>query len=275
MKRDCRPVQPVLQSGCRSAGERNENAGGNVDERLDAYTLARNAPQTRFRRLLRRGIHFLAYHFILSRRGTRTARAAGFRLIVPPTVFHPKIFLTSEFFAGFIGGLDLTGKSVAEVGTGSGILALAAARAGAERVVAIDINPNAAAAAQENARLNGFGDRVAGLCSNLLSAVAPRPLFDILLSSPPSFPGEPRDLADRAWFAGPDYRDIAALFEQASERLRPDGAFYVLLSSDSDLALLGRLARAAGFRAQLAAGRSIGFESFILFELRPEGVRPG
>jgi hypothetical protein len=41
-----------------------------------------------------------------------------------------------------------------------------------------------------------------GVASNLLSAIAPRPLFDVILSSPPSFPGEPSDIADRAWFAG-------------------------------------------------------------------------
>lgn len=240
-----------------------------MDERIDyPYGLARNRPPTFARRCFRRTIHFLAYHFILTRRGTREARAAGFRLVVPPTVFHPKVFLSSEFFAGFIDGLELKGKSVAEVGTGSGILALAAARAGAEQVVAVDINPFAATAARENARLNGVGDRVLTLCSDLFSAVAPRPLFDVILSSPPSFPGEPRDLADRAWLAGPGYRDIAALFVQAGERLKPEGRFYLLLSSDSDLGLLGDLTRAAGFTARLVAKRSIGFESFVLYELR-------
>ena len=239
-----------------------------MDDRMDGpYGLARSAPQSLLRRALRGGIHFLAYHFVLTRRGTRMARAAGFRFVVRPTVFHPKIFLTSEFFAGFIDGLDLTGKAVAEVGTGSGIRSLAAARAGAASVLAIDINPNAASAARDNAELNGLSARLVAVCSNLLSAVAARPLFDVILSSPPSFPGEPKDIADRAWFAGPDYRDIAALFAQVRERLKPGGRFYILLSSDSDLALLGRLTEAAGFRARLAAERSIGFESFVLYEL--------
>jgi hypothetical protein len=54
-------------------------------------------------------------------------------------------------------------------------------------------------------------------------------------------PGEPRDLADRGWHAGLRYRDVAALFDQARERLKPDGCMYVMLSSDSDLELLGQL----------------------------------
>ena len=148
-------------------------------------------------------------------------RAAGFRLTVRPTVFHPRYFVSSERFAEFIDGLDLTGKHVIDIGTGSGILALAAARAGAENVTAADINPNAALTAAENARANGLGDRVVAVCSNLLAALAPRPLFDVILSSPPKHAGEPRNLADRGWHAGPTYRDIAALFDQARERLKP------------------------------------------------------
>ena len=60
-----------------------------------------------------------------------------------------------------VDGRDLRGKSVVDVGTESGILALAAARAGAANVTATDINPNAALTAAENARTNGLGDRVA------------------------------------------------------------------------------------------------------------------
>jgi release factor glutamine methyltransferase len=98
--------------------------------------------------------------------------------------------------------------------------------------------------------------------------MAPRPLFDVIISSPPSFTGEPRDLADRAWHAGPSYRDIAMLFIQARERLASGGCMYVLLSSDSDLNLLGNLVSDAGFAARVVAQRSIFIESMIIYELR-------
>jgi release factor glutamine methyltransferase len=161
----------------------------------------------------------------------------------------------------------LSGKCVADICTGTGILALPCARAGAAKVVAIDINQYAARSVVENALANQMEDCVMGVTSDLLSAIAPRPLFDVILSSPPSFPGEP-SIADRAWFAGPNYRDIASLFDQARERLAPDGSFYILLSSDSDLVLLGGLIKRAGFRARRAAERSFLIESFIVYELR-------
>jgi methylase of polypeptide subunit release factors len=239
------------------------SAAGNFATALDR----RSTPHGALRRLMRGFIHFFSYHVILARQSTRTVKAAGFRLSVRPTVFHPGFFISSECFAAFIGGLDLKGLRVLDVGTGSGILALAAARAGAANVVAADINPNAALNAAENARANGFGERVHAVCSNLLAALAPRPLFDVILSSPPKHAGEPKNLTDRGWHAGPAYRDVSALFEQARERLKPGGRLYVMVSSDSDLDLIGSLIARAGFHARLAHEHSILIESFIIYEL--------
>jgi release factor glutamine methyltransferase len=237
----------------------------------DLYELGyHTASPNVFKRLLRSTVHYLSHKFILSRAAARTVRAAGFHLSVPPTVFHPKLFLTSEFLARFIGTLDLKGKRVADVGTGSGILALAAARAGSEDVTAIDINPNAVRAAFVNSRANGFGSQITAVCGNLLSSLTPHSQFDVIVSNPPLFPGEPWDMADRAWLAGPAYRDIASLFEQAYQRLSPTGVMYVILSSDSDLSLLGDLIQKAGFQARLVRARSILIESMIIYELLPK-----
>jgi release factor glutamine methyltransferase len=237
----------------------DRSAAGGLDRR--------SSPHGLFRRLMRGFIFLFSYHFVLSRQSIRNVQAAGFRLTVRPTVFHPRFFVSSERFAGFIDGLDLKGKRVIDVGTGTGILALAAARAGAEHVVAADINPNAALNANENARANKLGDRVSGVCSNLLAALAPRPVFDVILSSPPKHAGEPRNLTDRGWHAGPAYRDVAALFDQARKCLKPDGRMYVMVSSDSDLDLFGKLIDKAGFRARLAQEYSIVIESLIIYEL--------
>lgn len=55
---------------------------------------------------------------------------------------------------------ELAGATVLDVGTGSGILALVALLYGAERAVAIDIDPDVIEVVRENAARNGLGDRV-------------------------------------------------------------------------------------------------------------------
>ncbi len=220
-------------------------------------------PRAVFRKL----VHFFSYHFILQRTRTTSTRVSGLQLTVQPTVFNPKIFLTSKFFADFVQGLDLSGKRVVDVGTGSGILALSAAKAGAISVLALDINPAAVSATALNAIANNFQDRVSSMESNLFSAVAPDQSFDVVLSSPPSFSGEPLSISDRAWHAGPNYRDIQPLFGQAQKRLRPGGVMYLLLSSDSDLELFEQLITEAGLSSKLVAEHSIVIKSFLLFEL--------
>ncbi len=52
------------------------------------------------------------------------------------------------------------GSRLADVGAGSGILAVTAARLGAGEVVAVELDPWACAAARENAERNGVSDRV-------------------------------------------------------------------------------------------------------------------
>lgn len=53
-----------------------------------------------------------------------------------------------------LSGTDVRGRRVLDVGTGSGVLAMAAALSGAEEVTAIDIDPDAIEAARDSAALN-------------------------------------------------------------------------------------------------------------------------
>jgi ribosomal protein L11 methyltransferase len=70
--------------------------------------------------------------------------------------------------------------TVLDVGTGSGILAIAAALLGARRVVGCDIEETACRTARENARLNGVSDRVE-ITSTPLAKLKDR--FDVVLAN--------------------------------------------------------------------------------------------
>lgn len=69
---------------------------------------------------------------------------------------HPTTALCLEWLEG----LDLSGKTVIDFGCGSGILAIAAIKLGAEKVIGIDIDPQALLASKDNAERNGVADKL-------------------------------------------------------------------------------------------------------------------
>lgn len=77
--------------------------------------------------------------------------------------------------------LGVDGKSVIDIGTGSGILALASVKLGAGEVEAYDIDDNAVKATQENAELNGIQDKIKVANANLLDKTSGK--FDIVLAN--------------------------------------------------------------------------------------------
>ncbi|MGF1698427.1 50S ribosomal protein L11 methyltransferase [Vibrio lamellibrachiae] len=69
---------------------------------------------------------------------------------------HPTTALCLEWLEG----IDLTDKTVIDFGCGSGILAIAAIKLGAKKVVGIDIDPQALLASKDNAQRNGVVDQL-------------------------------------------------------------------------------------------------------------------
>lgn len=82
-------------------------------------------------------------------------------MLDPGLAFGTGTHPTTALCLRWLDGIDVTDKVVVDFGCGSGILALAALKLGAQQVIAIDIDPQALQATQENARRNGVEDRLA------------------------------------------------------------------------------------------------------------------
>ncbi|NEW05180.1 50S ribosomal protein L11 methyltransferase [Paenibacillus sp. SYP-B3998] len=63
------------------------------------------------------------------------------------------------------------GDDVIDVGTGSGILSIAAAKLGAKHVLAVDLDPVAVLSAQDNTKLNGLDSQITVKLSDLLGVL--------------------------------------------------------------------------------------------------------
>ena len=93
---------------------------------------------------------------------------------------HP----TTRLCLHWIAGLDLRGRTLADYGCGSGILAIAAVKLGAARAFAVDLDPQARRAAADNAARNGVAERVRTLSPADVAGMQADALVANILAAP-------------------------------------------------------------------------------------------
>lgn len=195
----------------------------------------------------------------------RIERVGDLQLLIVPSVFNPRLLRTGEFFARVIAGHRLgADRDVLDLGTGSGICAIAAGRH-ARRVVAVDINRAAVRCATVNAQINSVEQRVECRAGDLFAPVTGE-RFDVVFFNPPFAFGEPRDARDCAWRS----TDVALRFAaQLDGHLAADGRAYLLLSTwgDACAAFVDELVR-RGFELRVHAVRRFVNERVTILEVR-------
>jgi len=158
--------------------------------------------------------------------------------------------------------LDLKNKNILEIGTGSGIISLFAARL-AKSVVAVDINPEAISCAKENAAQNKIGN-IEFKESDLFKNIDEK--FDIIVFNPPYLPDEPLT-EDIALDGGPDGRKtIERFLKGAPKFLNPRGRILLLESSISSYEKTMQHFERTGFSAKIIAREKFNWEELIVIE---------
>jgi release factor glutamine methyltransferase len=129
---------------------------------------------------------------------TRMYTYKGIRLVIPPAVFHPGFFFSTRLLLRYIATLPLKKRSFLELGAGSGLIALYAAREGAQ-VTASDIN----AVAVHSLEMNSQSNRIPlTIIKSDLFAKIPQQAFDIIAINPPYYKKQPKTPAEYAWYCG-------------------------------------------------------------------------
>ncbi len=123
---------------------------------------------------------------------------------------------------------------VLDMGTGSGIQAIAAAKKSeVKSVFAVDINPLALDVAIERARLTHLDDKIEFMQSDLFSSVEGS--YDWIIFNPPYLMSE-EGVSDNTWDGGKSGLEIIQRFLiKAKAYLKPDGSILMIYSSETGL----------------------------------------
>ncbi|MDQ3887231.1 MAG: methyltransferase, partial [Actinomycetota bacterium] len=177
-------------------------------------------------------------------------------LLRPPGVYRPQAdtwLLTQALYDATIP----RSAQVLDMFTGTGALAVAAVRAGAAKVTAMDISIRATWAARLNTRIRGlpvrveYGDALIGLADRQ---------FDVVLANPPyvpcASPTPPRRGPSRAWDAAHDGRAlINPLCAVVPRILSPGGMLLIVQSAICGVKTTLSLLRQGGLSATVVARR--------------------
>lgn len=157
------------------------------------------------------------------------------------------------------------GETLLEMGTGTGLIALHAAKLGA-KVTAVDVNPRAVECARRNAARNGI--RLEVIRSDLFEKVTG--LYEVIAFNPPYLPGKASSTSwvEKAWAGGEEGSELAVRFlDKAWRHLAPGGRVYMVLSSVGGLMSLLKAARER-YESDMLEEKHMFFESIYVYRFR-------
>ena len=192
-------------------------------------------------------------------------QVAGCDLVILPDVMNPKNFRSGATFARAV-RKDLVAPSsfVLDMGAGSGIMSIVAAKQGAQ-VVAVDINPAAVRCTRINACLNDVEDRIDARQGDLFQAVQDQ-RFDLILFNPPFFRGKPLAGFDQSWRS----EDVVERFADGlAHHLKPQGAALMVLSTDGDTDSFLQAFQERDYGRTVVARRRLLAETFTIYRFEP------
>ena len=156
----------------------------------------------------------------------------------------------------------MQGKSLLELGAGSGLIAIHVAKKGA-LVTATDINPVALEYLKKNSILNKVTVKV--IRSDLFADI-PNQSFDIIAINPPYYKKHPVTLQDHAWFCGENGEYFSGLFSQLAGYIHDKTEIIMVLCDGCDQKMIETTATRNGFKLQLVLTKQYMLEKNFIYK---------
>ena len=188
------------------------------------------------------------------------------KVIVKPGVFHPGLFISTKMLLNFIEGLNLVQKTFLELGAGSGIISILAAKKGA-KVYASDISSIAIENIKLNAEKNGVDIAVirSDLFQNLINLK-----FDYIIINPPYYKKDPIKEEEYAWFCGQNHEYFVRLFDSLTDHIKKDSEVYMILSEVCDIDAINSIGIKRGFSWNVVEKKTVWGERNYIFAINED-----
>ena len=191
-------------------------------------------------------------------------------LKIKPGVFHPRFFCSTGYMLEFLEFINFSRKKVLEIGSGSGLISIVAAKEGAN-VTAIDICPYAVENTAENVNRNldkflKNSGSVSVIQSDLFENV-PSGVFDVLIVNPPFYQGEVNKVGEHAWYAGKDFEYFQKLFSKCRNHMDMESEMYMVLSEDCNFDKINEIALDNSFKLKAVSFKQFVTEHFYIFKI--------
>lgn len=186
----------------------------------------------------------------------------GYLFDIFPDVFSPAISSDTSWFSQKLLPI-VQGKSLLEIGTGTGVIACLAKLSGASKVIATDINPNAVKNALHN--VSKYSLDISVLQGDMYSPIPPKEKFDIIFWNHPfNYTDNKADQKDDLSFSVFDlqYRSLKKYFYEGKNFLNPGGLLLLGTGSIARINNIKRISAEAGFAADLICKQTVGLSQF-------------
>ncbi len=195
---------------------------------------------------------------------TRWYSYKGIHLKIPSQVFHPGFFFSTKILFRYISKEHLNGKTFLELGAGSGLLSIYAAKEGAF-VTATDISPVAVECIKTNAEENNVDVDV--ICSDLFENI-PEQTFDFILINPPYYKKKPLSVSDYAWYCGENGEYFQSLFRSMNEYIHQQSKVLMVLCDGCDLSMIKEIAKENSFTMKCVHASATIIERNYIFKIQ-------
>ena len=211
--------------------------------------------------------HIIAYTYrpVLARYLTkkRIYRYKNIILEIPPGVFHPGFFFSTQLLLQCIAGFTLQGVKILELGAGSGLISIFAAKKGA-KVTATDINPVAVEFLKKNCEKNRVEFEI--IQSDLFGDI-PSQQFHIIAINPPFYKKKQETINDFAWYCGENGEYFQKLFNGLRGYIYHNSIVLMVLSEECDINMIERIASGKGFALQKIITKKAIWEYLYIYKV--------